>query len=210
MSKNVTIGILNIQGDVEENQIACELAIKDLGISGNVVLVKHISDLNNIDGLIIPGGESTVISTLLFLQKQQGEKIKQRIINGLPTLGTCAGLILLADKVYDKTLGLTKQETLHSLDVTVERNAFGRQKESFEADLNISILDEKPFKSIFIRGPIIKEVGKDVQTIATLGDKVVAVKQNNIIATSFHPELTSDYRLHKYFIKMIYENKNTK
>lgn len=209
MSKNVTIGILNIQGDVEENQIACEMAIKDLGISGNVVLVKHISDLNNIDGLIIPGGESTVISTLLFLQ-QQGEKIKQRIINGLPTLGTCAGLILLADKVYDKTLGLTKQETLHSLDVTVERNAFGRQKESFEADLNVSILDEKPFKSIFIRGPIIKEAGKDVQTIATLGDKVVAVKQNNIIATSFHPELTNDYRLHKYFIKMIYENKNTK
>lgn len=209
MSKNVTIGILNIQGDVEENQIACEMAIKDLGISGNVVLVKHISDLNNIDGLIIPGGESTVISTLLFLQ-QQGEKIKQRITNGLPTLGTCAGLILLADKVYDKTLGLTKQETLHSLDVTVERNAFGRQKESFEADLNVSILDEKPFKSIFIRGPIIKEAGKDVQTIATLGDKVVAVKQNNIIATSFHPELTNDYRLHKYFIKMIYENKNTK
>jgi pyridoxal 5'-phosphate synthase pdxT subunit len=148
-----------------------------------------------------------VISILMSLKQPNWEILKYKINEGLPVLGTCAGLIILAKRVQDKTIGKTKQKLLENLDITVERNAFGRQHESFETDLDIPSIGESPFKSIFIRGPIVKEIGKDVKILAKYNDKIVAVQQNNIIGTSFHPELTEDSRFHSYFIKMVLNNK---
>ncbi len=203
------IGILSIQGDIEENRHSCKESLHELGIIGNIIEVKNYDEILNIDGLIIPGGESTVISILMSLKQSNWELLKQKISEGLPVLGTCAGMIILAKRVHDKTIGKTKQKLLENLDVTIERNAFGRQHESFETDLNIPLIGERPFKAVFIRGPIVKETGKDVQILAKYNDKIVAVQQNNIIGTSFHPELAEDSRIHSYFIKMIIKNKKT-
>jgi 5'-phosphate synthase pdxT subunit len=204
---SLNIGILSIQGDIEENIHACNKALKELGVTGDVIEVKDQDEILDIDGLIIPGGESTVISIMMSLKQPNWKILKQKINEGLPVLGTCAGLIILAKRVQDKTIGKTEQKLLENLDITVERNAFGRQHESFEADLDIPLIGESPFKSIFIRGPIVKEIGKDVQILAKYNDKIVAVQQNNIIGTSFHPELTEDNRFHSYFIKMVLNNK---
>jgi 5'-phosphate synthase pdxT subunit len=204
---SLNIGILSIQGDIEENIQACKKALKESGVTGEVIEVKDQDEIRDIDGLIIPGGESTVISILMSIKQPNWEILKHKINDGLPVLGTCAGLIILAKRVQDKTIGKTKQKLLENLDITVERNAFGRQHESFEADLDIPLIGESPFKSIFIRGPIVKEIGKDVQILAKYNDKIVAVQQNNIIGTSFHPELTEDNRFHSYFIKMVLNNK---
>ncbi len=207
MIDSLNIGILSIQGDIEENIQACKKALDESGVTGEVIEVKDQDEIIDIDGLIIPGGESTVISILMSLKQPNWETLKYKINDGLPVLGTCAGLIILAKRVQDKTIGKTKQKLLENLDITVERNAFGRQHESFEADLDIPSIGESPFKSIFIRGPIVKEIGKDVKILAKYNDKIVAVQQNNIIGTSFHPELTEDNRFHSYFIKMVLNNK---
>ncbi len=207
MTENLKIGILSIQGDIEENIQSCKKALIESVVTGEVIEIKNYDEMLDVDGLIIPGGESTVFSILISLKQSNLELINQKISKGLPVLGTCAGMILLAKKVQDKTIGETKQKLLKNLDVTIERNAFGRQHESFETDLDIPIIGEKPFKAVFIRGPIVTEVGKDVQIIAKFNDKIVAVRQNNIIGTSFHPELTDDNRIHAYFIKMILKNK---
>ncbi|MBA3978553.1 MAG: pyridoxal 5'-phosphate synthase glutaminase subunit PdxT [Nitrosopumilus sp.] len=201
------IGVLSIQGDIEENILSCRAALNESGVTGEVVKVKNYEEILDVDGLIIPGGESTVISILMSLNQSNWELLNQRIVEGLPVLATCAGMILLANRVQDKTIGETKQKLLKNLDITVERNAFGRQHESFETDLNIPMIGEKPFKAVFIRGPVVKEAGKDVKTIAKYNNKIVAVQQNNIIGTSFHPELTEDNRIHVYFIKSILKNK---
>ena len=207
MNDNLKIGILSVQGDIEENFNAAKEALKQLDITGEIINVKEYNEMQNIDGLIIPGGESTVISTLISLKHSIWELLKNKINDGLPVMGTCAGLIMLSKRAQDKTIGKTKQKLLESLDITVERNAFGRQHESFETDLDIPIIGEKPFRAIFIRGPIVKEIGKDVEILAKYNDKIVAVKQNNLIGTSFHPELTEDIRLHSYFIQTILKNK---
>ncbi len=207
MTENLKIGILSIQGDIEENIQSCKKALIESVVTGEVIEIKNYDEMLDVDGLIIPGGESTVFSILISLKQSNLELINQKISKGLPVLGTCAGMILLAKKVQDKTIGETKQKLLKNLDVTIERNAFGRQHESFETDLDIPIIGEKSFKAVFIRGPIVTEVGKDVQIIAKFNDKIVAVRQNNIIGTSFHPELTDDNRIHAYFIKMILKNK---
>lgn len=207
MKDKIRIGILSIQGDIEENFNACEDALKQLDIEGKVINVKEYNEILEIDGLIIPGGESTVISTLLSLNQSNWNLLKDKVNEGLPVMGTCAGLIILAKRAYDKRIGETKQKLLKSIDITIERNAFGRQHESFETELSIPAIGEKPFKAVFIRGPIIKETGKDVDILAKYDDKIVAVQQNNIIGTSFHPELTEDSRLHSYFIKIILKNK---
>ena len=207
MNDNLKIGILSIQGDIEENFNATKEALKQLNIPGEIINVKDYNEMQNIDGLIIPGGESTVISTLISLKHSILELLKNKINEGLPVMGTCAGLILLSKEAQDKTTGKTKQKLLESLDITVERNAFGRQHESFETDLDIPAIGEEPFRAIFIRGPIVKEIGKDVEILSKYNDKIVAVKQNNLIGTSFHPELTEDIRLHSYFIRTILENK---
>ncbi len=207
MKEDLKIGVLSIQGDIEENILSCRAALNESGVTGEVVKVKNYEEILDVDGLIIPGGESTVISILMSLNQSNWELLNQRIVEGLPVLATCAGMILLANRVQDKTIGETKQKLLKNLDITVERNAFGRQHESFETDLNIPMIGEKPFKAVFIRGPVVKEAGKDVKTIAKYNNKIVAVQQNNIIGTSFHPELTEDNRIHVYFIKSILKNK---
>lgn len=205
---DLNIGILSIQGDIEENIFSCEESLKQLGINGNIIRIKNYDHINNIDGLIIPGGESTVMSTILSSDNHNWETLKKKIREGLPVIGTCAGMIILSKGVQNKTTRKLNQKLLENLDIIVERNAFGRQSESFETDLNIPLLGETPFRGIFIRGPIVKEVGKDVQILAKYDNKIVAVLQNNILGTSFHPELAEDNRFYLFFIKLILEYKS--
>lgn len=200
--KKPVIGVLALQGAVEEHIAAARLALKEMGIEGSVKQVKTVGDVDAVQGLIIPGGESTVIGRLSIINRTL-QVIKQRIYDGMPTLGTCAGLILLARKVYDRVLGETRQPTLGVMDVVVERNAFGRQRESFEVELEIPIIGEKKFKAVFIRAPAIREIGPQVKAIAKLDNIIVAAQQNNIIGTAFHPELTDDTRIHQLLINMI-------
>jgi 5'-phosphate synthase pdxT subunit len=200
--KKPVIGVLALQGAVEEHIAAARLALKEMGIEGSVKQVKTVGDVDAVQGLIIPGGESTVIGRLSIIDRTL-QVIKQRIYDGMPTLGTCAGLILLARKVYDRVLGETRQPTLGVMDVVVERNAFGRQRESFEVELEIPIIGEKKFKAVFIRAPAIREIGPQVKAIAKLDNIIVAAQQNNIIGTAFHPELTDDTRIHQLLINMI-------
>ena len=204
------VGILSIQGDIEENANAIKESFKELGIEGGIVYMKDLSDLDELDGLIIPGGESTVIGMILFLQGNQVDLLKKKIQDGLPILGTCAGLIILSNKAYDKTIGETKQELLKVLDVTIERNAFGRQHESFESELDMPYIGEREFNGVFIRGPAITEIGKNVEVIAKYDNKIVAVRQNNILGTSFHPELANDNRFHTNLIKSMVEYNKSK
>jgi 5'-phosphate synthase pdxT subunit len=136
--------------------------------------------------------------------------MKRRISEGLPVLGTCAGLIMLSKRAYDKVIGDTKQKLMGNLDIVVERNAFGRQNESFEAELPVTIVGEGAFNGIFIRAPAVTEVGKEVEVIAKFNNRVVAVRQKNIIGTSFHPELSGDSRIHRHLVKMALEFKQEK
>lgn len=204
------VGILSIQGDIEENSNAIKESFEELGIEGGIVYIKDLSDLDELDGLIIPGGESTVIGMLLFMQGIHVDLLKKKIQDGLPILGTCAGLIMLSNRAYDKTIGETKQELLKVLDVTIERNAFGRQHESFESELDIPYVGEREFNGVFIRGPAITEIGKNVEVIAKYENKIVAVRQNNILGTSFHPELANDNRFHINLTKSMVEYNKSK
>ena len=198
---NIKIGVLGIQGDIEENILSVAEALKNLNLQGTVESVRYSESIAELDGLILPGGESTVIGNLLSIQGNIFQTIKKKISEGMPVLGTCAGLIMLSKRTYDKVVGETKQNLFGVLDVVIERNAFGRQYESFEVDLDIPILGKELFRGIFIRSPIINNVGESVNILTKLDDKIVAVKQNNIIGTSFHPELSTDRRLHELFIK---------
>lgn len=201
---NLTIGILGLQGDIEEHTAATLLALEREKIEGSATPVKTTKDVEAIDGLIIPGGESTVIGQMASFNRTL-ESIKQRIDNGMPVLGTCAGLIMLAKKTYDRVVGETTQPTLGVMDIVIQRNSFGRQRESFEADLDIPILGERKFKGVFIRAPTIREAGSNVKTLSRFNDTIVAVKERNIIGTAFHPELTDDSRLHEYFLHNMVE-----
>ena len=202
---SIKIGVLGIQGDIEENVLSIEEALKNQNLQGTVESVRFSESIAELDGLILPGGESTVIGNLLSIQGKVFQTIEKRITEGMPVLGTCAGLIMLSKRAYDKVVGETKQKLFGMLDVVIERNAFGRQHESFEVDLEIPILGRDPFRGIFIRAPIINNVGENVTILTKLNDKIVAVKQNNIIGTSFHPELSADRRLNELFIKDILE-----
>jgi len=204
------VGILSIQGDIEENSNAIKESFEELEIEGTIIYMKDLRDLDEIDGLIIPGGESTVIGMLLFLQGVQTDLLRKKIQDGLPILGTCAGLIMLSNRAYDKTIGETRQELLKVLDVTIERNAFGRQHESFESELDIPYLGERRFNGVFIRGPAITEIGNNVEIIAKYNNKIVAVRQNNILGTSFHPELANDNRFHTNLTKLMVEYNKSK
>jgi 5'-phosphate synthase pdxT subunit len=204
----VTIGVLGLQGDIEENVSATNQALQELHINGNVDSVRYPEEIERIDGLILPGGESTVQSSLVAIQRSM-PVIKKRISEGMPVLGTCAGMIMLSKRAYDRIVGDTKQKLIGNLDIVIERNAFGRQNDSFEADLPLSILGNEPFKGVFIRAPAVSEVGKDVEVIGKLNNKIVAVKQKNIIGTSFHPELSGDSRMHRHLINMVVEFKNS-
>ena len=199
--KSLKIGVFGLQGDIEEHIAMTNLAFSQMNINGDVIWVKTSKDVGSIDGLIIPGGESTVIGRLADYNRTL-KAVKERIYDGMPVLGTCAGLIMLAKKVYDRVVGEVEQPTLGVMDVVVERNAFGRQKESFEADLDIQVLGSDPFKGVFIRAPVIREVGPEVKPLCRLNELIVAAQQYNMIGISFHPELTNDTRPHQYFIKL--------
>ena len=186
------IGVLSLQGDFREHIQTFDV----LGIK--TVPVRKPSDLVGISGLVIPGGESTVIDKLSQIFELRGPII-ELIKKGLPVFGTCAGLILLADRIVD---GIEGQESFGGLDVSVQRNAFGSQVDSFEADLNFEGLSS-PIHAAFIRAPIVLEVGAGVQKLAELADgRVVAVRQGNLLGISFHPEVTGETAVHKYFSDM--------
>ena len=200
--KELNIGVLGLQGDIEEHVAATRLALERMNLEGNVLLIKTAEGAGAVDGLIIPGGESTVMGGLSS-PKQTLQTIQQRIREGMPVLGTCAGLILLSRKVLDRVVGKTNQPLLGVMDIVIERNAFGRQRESFEADLDIPALGKKTFKGVFIRAPAIRETGPEVEVLAKLNKVTVAVQQQNMIGTAFHPELSGETRLHEFFINTI-------
>ncbi|MDE1829899.1 MAG: pyridoxal 5'-phosphate synthase glutaminase subunit PdxT [Thaumarchaeota archaeon] len=200
--KGVNIGILAVQGDVAENISATRMAMDDLGIEGVVTEVKNPEQISDLDGLIIPGGESIVIGTLSLVNGSL-KKIKEKIASGMPVLGTCAGMILLSKKVKDRVVGETEQPLLDYLDIKIERNTFGRQKNSFEADISLEKIGIPSFRGVFIRAPSVVDAGKNVEILSKIDEKIVAVKQGNIIGTSFHPELTEDLSIHKYFVNLV-------
>lgn len=200
--KRLKIGVFGLQGDIEEHIAITKLALTEMDLNGEAFWTKTSEDIERVDGLIIPGGESTVIGRLAYYNRSL-EAVKERIYGGMPVLGTCAGLIMLAKEVYDRVVGEVRQPVLGVMDIVVERNAFGRQRESFEANLKIPALGEEPFRGVFIRAPAIREVGPEVNVLCKLNETIVAAQQNNIIGVSFHPELTNDTRLHRYFIKII-------
>jgi 5'-phosphate synthase pdxT subunit len=207
LKDEVTIGVLGLQGDIEENIAATKNTLKNMSVRGTVKSVRYIEEFENVDGLILPGGESTVISNLIAIQGGTLQTIKKRVSSGMPIMGTCAGLIMLSKRAYDRVVGETKHQLMQILDIVVERNAFGRQNDSFEADLGIPTLGRHTFRGIFIRSPIVREIGTTVDEIAKFNNNIVAVKQQNIIGTAFHPELSGDDRFHRQFIKMIMEFK---
>ena len=163
-------------------------------------LVKRASELSEVSGLVIPGGESSVMDKL-SRAFDLAEPLKQAIAGGLPVYGTCAGLIMLADRVLDAING---QQSLGGLDISVRRNAFGSQLDSFETDLPIPVLGDPPVHAVFIRGPVVEDIGAGVTVLASLDDgRVVAVEQGNLLGTSFHPEMTGDTRFHSYFLDRV-------
>lgn len=198
----VNIGVLAVQGDVAENIMATKMAIEELGLDGIVTEVKTPEQISDLDGLVIPGGESTVIGTLSLVNGSL-KKIKEKIASGMPVFGICAGMIMLSKKAKDRVVGEMDQPLLDFLDVKIERNAFGRQKDSFESEISMDKIGIKKFQGVFIRAPSIIETGKDVEVLSKFNEKIIAVKQGNIIGTSFHPELTGDLSLHKYFVSLI-------
>jgi len=198
----INVGVLQVQGDVEENLMSARMAMDELGIEGAVSQVKNPNQISDLDGLIIPGGESTVIGQLSLVNGALNQ-IKSKIESGMVVLGICAGLIILSKKAKDHVVGDIEQPLLDILDVTVERNAFGRQRNSFEGEISMEKIMIPKFNGVFIRAPSIIEIGKDVEVVSKFNEKIVAVKQGNILATAFHPELTDDLSLHKYFLSMI-------
>ncbi|HID61020.1 MAG TPA: pyridoxal 5'-phosphate synthase glutaminase subunit PdxT [Hadesarchaea archaeon] len=194
------IGVIGLQGAVSEHLDAVKRAMEKLGIRGEAIWVGNSEQLVGVDGVIIPGGESTTIGKLM---QRTGtfERVKELAKSGVPILGTCAGLIVLA-KLGGEHVVQTGQPLLELMDIAVIRNAFGRQRESFEADLEIPLLGEKPFRCVFIRAPAVSEVWGDVEILAKFHEKIVGARQRNMLAVAFHPELTPDTRLHEYFLKM--------
>ncbi|ADB57745.1 pyridoxal 5'-phosphate synthase glutaminase subunit PdxT [Archaeoglobus profundus] len=195
------ITVVGVQGAVEEHVIITKLAMKKLGIDGEVVATRRKGVVSKSDGVIIPGGESTTISRLIFRDSIASE-ILEKAEEGKPIMGTCAGLILLA-KHGDEQVERTNTKLLGLLDIWIKRNAFGRQRESFEAVLNIKNIGK--FQAVFIRAPAVTKVGKNVDVLATFEDYIVAVQQDKILGFAFHPELTNDTRIHEYFLKLIFE-----
>jgi 5'-phosphate synthase pdxT subunit len=188
------VGVLALQGDFREH-IA---VLRSLG--ADAVGVRRPSELAEVSGLIIPGGESSVIDKLSRLF-DLAAPLKKAIADGLPVWGTCAGLIMLADTVLD---GIHGQQSVGGLDIAVRRNAFGSQLDSFETELDIPVLGAPSVHAVFIRAPIVETASSSVTTLASLPDgRVVAVEQNNLLGTSFHPEMTGDTRFHEYFLTKI-------
>ena len=188
------VGVLALQGDVREHIRALE------AVGAQARGVRRPAELAEVDALVIPGGESTTIAKLAVTFELM-EPLRARIAAGLPTYGSCAGMILLADRILD---GPVDQQTIGGIDVTVRRNAFGRQVDSFEEPVEVDDIDGGPFHAVFIRAPWVEDVGVEAHVLGTVAagpaaGKVVAVRQGHLLATSFHPELTGDTRMHRYF-----------
>lgn len=195
MAGSAAVGVLALQGDFREHAAV----LRELG--ADVVLVRRPEEAEAVAGLVIPGGESSVMDKL---SRAYGvaDTLKRRIAEGMPVYGTCAGLIMLADRIVD---GIRGQQSLGGLDVAVRRNAFGSQTESFEARLEVPVLGDPPMHAVFIRAPVVAELGSAARALATLDDgTVVAVEQGNLLGTSFHPEMTADYRFHEYFLAKVH------
>ncbi|CAN5186157.1 pyridoxal 5'-phosphate synthase glutaminase subunit PdxT [soil metagenome] len=194
MAGSPAVGVLALQGDFREH-----IAVLN-GLGADARPIRRPAELAEVAGLVIPGGESSVMDKL---SRTFGlaEPLKAAIAAGLPVYGTCAGLIMLADRLLDAING---QQSLGGLDIAVRRNAFGSQLDSFETDLVIPALGEPPMHAVFIRAPVVEEAGAGVTRLAALDDgRVVAVEQGNLLGTSFHPEMTGDSRFHQYFLKKI-------
>jgi pyridoxal 5'-phosphate synthase pdxT subunit len=191
------IGVLALQGDVAEHRRAVT------GTGATAVAVRRPAELDTVDGLIIPGGESTTMWKLADVFELM-EPLRKRIAGGLPVFGSCAGMIMLAANLLDRIEG---QETLGGLDVTVRRNAFGRQVDSFESDIDLKGVDGPPFRAVFIRAPWVEQAGPGVEVLGTepRTGRIVAVRQGPVLATSFHPELTRDGRIHQLFSEIVRE-----
>ena len=193
------IGVLALQGDFAEHISV----FQRLGIAAREV--RHPQELADLDGLVIPGGESTTVARLI---SEFGllEPLREQVQQGFPLWGTCAGMIVLAQQASELTW-----PTLGALAISVQRNAFGRQVDSFETDLNVPALGKQPFHAVFIRAPIVEEVSDGVEVLARLdGGKAVAVRQANVLATAFHPELTEDHRFHRYFVDIVKAHKDVR
>ena len=194
---NPTIGVLAVQGDVREH-----LAVLDEA-GAHPVRVRRPGELADVDGLVIPGGESTTIDKLVRAFDLLAP-LRERIAAGMPVYGSCAGMIMLADRIAD---GPADQQTLGGLDVTVRRNAFGRQVDSFEEDIHLAGIDGT-VRAVFIRAPWVERVGPSVEVLGTVehgpaAGRIVAVRQGNVLATSFHPEVTGDHRVHQLFVQIV-------
>ncbi|WP_408008828.1 pyridoxal 5'-phosphate synthase glutaminase subunit PdxT [Pseudalkalibacillus sp. A8] len=194
----VTIGILALQGAIREHARSLE----DSG--ANVKIVKRIEDLKDIDGLVVPGGESTTMRRLID-KYEMFKPLQDFAKTGKPVFGTCAGLILMAKEIIGQEHG-----HLEVMDMKVHRNGFGRQRESFEVPLSVKGLEgEEDYIGVFIRAPYIDSVGPDVEVLATFQDRIVAARQGRFLCCAFHPELTDDHRMHAYFVEMVEESKKT-
>ena len=204
---SITVGVLSIQGDVQENILSSKSALAELGLNGNVVDVRIPEEISQLDGLIIPGGESTTIGQLSLVNGSL-KIIKEKIQGGMPVLGICAGMIMLSNTANDRIVGKTNQPLLDVLDIKLERNSFGRQKQSFESDISLDSINIPKFNGVFIRAPSVSDVGSDVEVLSRFNERIVAVKKGNVIGTAFHPELADDTALHKYFINLINTSKN--
>jgi pyridoxal 5'-phosphate synthase pdxT subunit len=191
------IGVLALQGDVAEHLRALRAA------GARASAVRRPAELEAVDGLVIPGGESTTIWKLAEIF-ELAEPLRKRVAGGLPAFGSCAGMIMLAARLSGAASG---QETLGAIDVTVQRNAFGRQVDSFERDLDITDVPGPPYRAVFIRAPWVTQAGPDVEVLATdpATGRIVAVRQGPVLATAFHPELTGDGRIHELFVNMVRE-----
>jgi 5'-phosphate synthase pdxT subunit len=187
------VGVLALQGDVREHVsslIACGV---------DPITVRRSSEIDQIDALVLPGGESTTIAQLSEVFGIY-DQIKSRIADGMPVYGSCAGMILLANEILDAKVG---QKTFGGLNITVRRNAFGRQVDSFESDISFKDGSSDLIRAVFIRAPWVEKVGEDVEVLATVDTHPVAVRSKTLLATSFHPELTGDHRIHRYFIEEV-------
>ncbi|HWS58645.1 MAG TPA: pyridoxal 5'-phosphate synthase glutaminase subunit PdxT [Actinotalea sp.] len=200
-----TIGVLALQGDVREHLAALTAA------GATAVPVRRAAELARVDGIVLPGGESTTIDKLLRIF-ELFEPLRAAVAGGLPAYGSCAGMILLADRI---TGGTADQRTLGGLDITVRRNAFGRQVDSFETDLvveGIADSHERPVHAVFIRAPWVEQVGPGVQVLARVeagqaAGRIVAVRERDVLASSFHPEISGDLRLHRLFVQIVTEHR---
>lgn len=189
------VGVLALQGDTREHLAALHAA------GAQASTVRRLAELDAVDALVIPGGESTAIS-LLLREFDLLEPLRRRLADGMPAYGSCAGMILLATEILDAGAPGREASPLGAIDMTVRRNAFGRQVDSFEGDLEFRGLDG-PAHAVFIRAPWVERIGPAVEVLARAGDHIVAVRQGPMLATAFHPEITGDRRVHKLFVDMV-------